>query len=1580
MDGKIRNFAGWFLILGVVLAASVLSSAQVDPNAPSDTDTTDNNSGVYVRDSSVAMDRLTLAHHMESLKEWAKAADIYQEILEKYSDRVIPAASDRQYTSVTETVRNALCKWPAEGLDIYRGLYENTAANLLTAKPNDPATLHQVMLLYFPTDSAKTAAIRLMDIDFESGDFTSVMQIGRRLLDWHPNLGNDRPMVLYRTALADKLSGQTDDAASRLGELQRDFAQVHGTIGGKDVVLADALKTELATPTHIVQAVDDNSWTTVGGDGSRGKISGSTVRPSARLYSIPLTPVSWKWVADETQRNQLENQDRQQRKAGADLGVMPAVDHGQLFFQDNVRIYGIDLQTGAPLPGWAQQYPSQQGAYQLSGASMSMPVGRQLAVSIDDKHVAAVMYQPSNAFNPNINGAFPMQIIGGSGYTMDGILVCLDRDTGKELWHVSPHDLPDSVKVPPGLCFGGPPLIVGNSVLIGANSMGTQLGDAYVFCFDLTTGKYNWNQYIASAATTDVSFDADGNPIVMYAFPRLSFAGGRIFVGSNLGAIAALDAYTGGIIWLNIYRDQTLDDTATAMQPFFRGRRGVFFRGGPIQLLGAPTVVNAPEPWSLNPLVIQDGKVFLMPPPHDGSNVYIYDADSGEELKRVPVNTHLLADANDRPNDSAPDTLLGVLHDKLILGSDQHVWCIPWQKYDPDQDQPDDHPAGAWKSAGDKSTRGHGFVTADAVYLPTESSLERIDIASGKMSGDFPVNDWDTSVEGPGNVIATGNLMIIAGAQQVAVYTDLETARHKLDEEVSAAPADPLPQLHYAEVMLAAWQLDEAKSHLGKAFDLLGGKDHLQVGPMRQRCFADALNFADRLVAPGGQPIETIQWFYDIASQAAQTPAEQVQVRMDHATFDQAMANGVYIDIGAALDFYQQILSDNAMRLVSVKDQNDTISQAGVVATQLIDTLIAESPQAKKRYMEKYESAALSARGQALMDGDPQALLKVAEVYPNSTVVDSASAAAANIFEARGEWRQATIVWRQILDRGGKDREKILESLARDYLKIPGRTDVAIARLNMAKTINPSAMLTKPLELPDGSKLDKMTLAEAYDQLRQYTANAPPENIPDLHLATVAQMRKAKIFRPFQSPTPADVIDGVQSLIVPADSFARNDRLIGWTADGSLAVYSADKTEPIFKNKGLADAPLGADWTQDGLIVWSTNSVVLLDSESGQLKWQMNLSSLPPADATGPTAAASFALIAQGNGSDETASATGEHFTQVAPVSDRIILATSSGRVLGLDAVDGQVAWQTGVGGATIDRLAATDDFTVLRVTTGPMVDLVVINSYNGKQILRKSFDSSTGVYPLNFALGEDGKLVYSLHDGLHMLDLYDITLSDQDNQAADNSSPDNSPPNFDGMTYPGQLLIHDGRVLALTNDGKELRFYTPDPNHPDTLLPWNSDDFSSGFQPINSANSDDSISISGRYSFVETRRLVYASNLLHPNEYWNTADDPIAPVNVEHVLFGRDFLIVVDRPHTGSGQLGGLVKLVPYSRALVSKKDPDTGKLIPTDSESGSTSYQLELPNIPTETTWQAFEGGVAYCCDGQLHLLRGAREQIGN
>ena len=155
---RVTRVAALILAPTLLSAAAAPAPAQPGPGAGLDPNSfygKDSTEGVYVRDSALALEKFALAQKMERLKEWNKSADLYQEILEKYADRVVPSQVDRdqkiyQYTSVTKGVQDALARWPEEGRAVYRARYEGAAAAMVeSARRDDVFTLNQAFSKYF---------------------------------------------------------------------------------------------------------------------------------------------------------------------------------------------------------------------------------------------------------------------------------------------------------------------------------------------------------------------------------------------------------------------------------------------------------------------------------------------------------------------------------------------------------------------------------------------------------------------------------------------------------------------------------------------------------------------------------------------------------------------------------------------------------------------------------------------------------------------------------------------------------------------------------------------------------------------------------------------------------------------------------------------------------------------------------------------------------------------------------------------------------------------------------------------------------------------------------------------------------------------------------------------------------------------------------------------------------------------------------------------------------------------------------------------------------------------------------------
>lgn len=1546
-------------IAAVTLAGPVVGSAwgQVDrggviidgePAAPGGSK--EANQGVYVRDSAVAAEKLALGERMERLKEWDKAADVFQEILEKYSDRVVQSTvpgQGNQYSSVAVAVQQRLAKWPEDGLRAYRNRYGATAAELLaTAGRDDYATLNSVYQRFFVTDAGKNAGLRLIDLYLESGEFPAAAWLGDRLLQWHPTIGPEKPAVLYRVAVAYNLSGDKAKATDRFDELKAAAANATGTVRGQDVNLVESLEKDLAAPVAMAQNQSAESWPVMMGDASRSRISTGHGRAGARPFSsIELTAPQLRGQPQEA-RQEWEAADRLDREKGLNIGIIPAIDRGEMFFQDGARIYAVSLDSGSPLPGWLEQYRG-TGQFVTNAALQPLSRRQQYTVTVTDKEVLAVVGQNGRAIQ------FPGQPAAQRGETR---LVCLDRATGKEKWSQSPKDFPDQGNVR-SLGLGGSPLVVGDNVYVcGTGGKSAQFDDCYVFCLDRATGNHKWSAYVCSAATGQVLWGGETGPVGdVVASP--SYASGRLYVLTNLGAVAALDAYSGSVVWLDTYERDATDDPR-------------------MMRFGVPSARQLSRPWSYNPAVVSNGRVFSLPA--DGKQLIVYDAGTGQTLKRIN-----LSDVDDA------DTLIGVQGNMVIVSSEQKVYAFNWEAYDPADFTPRSA-AMYWAQTfrTQSPIRGRSFLTADSLFVPTAERLYRIGLESGKIEEPYPPlsrGPWEEP-EGPGNVVVTEDKVVLAGPSRVSVYTDLAVARAKLDKEVAAAPNDANLRLRYADMLFVAGDLKEAVAKLDEAVGILGGEKNLAPGEARDRAFHTALTFAQKLSDPKTYAAgnrEEIDRLFDRAAAAAGSASQQVEYRVSRAKFADTVR-----DYAAEAKLYQEILADDAMRTVPLGTADGTSArQAAAVAEGAIDTLVK---QAGAQVYAPYERAAKDAMEFARSAGKPDELLAVARKFPNASVASQSMFYAADAYEAAGQPRLATQVLRQLYFKyPTADKPGVLEAMARNYLALPGHVDVAASRLAQGARVAGDAKLSRPLKLPDGRTLSGVTFAQAADTLKQMQSDAAARSLPDFKLPAANGGGKALV--------ATEVIPEIKALVEALPEFGRPDRAVAYTADGQVALYAPGSPQPLWRSKSIADEPRECAWVGANLAVWNAQEVALLSGENGTPLWRTAVKGLPDiqvvkGDESTSAASAEGAgenvvpdngrfIIVNGRrvrmgqgvirvingpvvGPQPVNNNVGgpEKIAQVRPAGDRLVASTTTGRLFAVDLETGKLAWQTRLTtDHPIERLLATDDFAVARFTDGVTVQLVAVDAATGQVIRRyDNFRVDTADVPVNQALSPDGTLVVAMPNRVLAKDLYEPGPANK----WETPGQSNGAPLFIGADGDDQLVARDGRVLAVSDAGSFVRVLSLDTGEPARVKG------EAGEVPVQlptgaRANTSVHLRLAGSKLYVFGTTTLKAFDLENP--LGSSGDRIVYPdSNLRDVFVGADYLIAVDDP--GVARFIGnpdapstRARLLAYSRATVNGR------------ESGRLDFDPAFPEPAGITAWQPATGGLYYLTgDEKLHFLK--------
>ncbi len=1543
-------------LLGSIHSASAQDAAAGDSSTPA---------GVSVPDSPGALERVDKAHEKELQKQWKTAAELYQEAISKYPGRVIPVLrdSDRQiyqYAGIAMLVQERISKWPADGLTIYRNTYGQTAADLLSAVPHgNIAGLENIFWNYFATDAGKTAGLRLIDANLECGDFQAAKWFGNRLLSLHPSLGNDRGAITYRTAVACYRAGDLKAANDLLNNLKQQNPTDVASIAGKDVSLVDSLSAMLATPAPrpTTAPSDADTYPSFGGPGGRGEVSTSSAKPGASLNSIVLNkPEATGLVgAQGAQFKQNETITLSNYQA---MGIMPVVDAGALFFQDGRSIYAVDADSGAPLPGWLNTYGSDRdGRYRINVPGRVR--GEPTTITVTPTSVLAVIGQPdrmSNPVNPNL---FMMQQPQGPAITTVK-LVCLDRDTGKELWTRTPADLLEPAAIRTGH-YSGTPLVIPARLtpfgedcvmVIARGGPENQFDDCYAICLSLKTGQYKWSTYLGSATR---NYEPDGptsDP------SQTSLADGRIFVMTNLGTVASLNPADGRILWLNSY---SRDAVMNPEQMFLRARQ--FNNGFPQQ--GQSSSNSA---WAQNPVFVSDGCVFALP--RDAKELFIYDAGSGAEKNRIPTSAY----------DNA-GVMLGARDGAVCLTSDKGVYVINWAKYQ-DGDQ---RIATRWHEPDVTHNEGsdiigRGFITSDSVFLPTKNRLIQLTWKSGKTLAFYPSEGNFTGDQGPGNILVTSHNVVVAGQKYVDVYTDLSMVRLRYESQIAAAPGDPKPLLAYAYALFNGGDRQGATARVDQAIDLIGGLNAMRPGKDREAVFNIMLDFAGR--SEKNKDADSMAWgnkFFDRAAAAADSPLQNAKYRLARAQFDHANH-----DYTAELDLCQQVLSDPGMRSAMVSDEQD----GATAAETAIGVVIALNASV----YEPIEQRATEALATARQANDADQLLAVATVYPNSKAASDARQDAVHRFEADNQPDKAIAVLRRMYlgSTSSGERVDILVNIANDFLAMPDGVGPAVDRLCRASKIAPSTKITQKLHLPDGNTLSDISFTDAIAKLRLVQAEQDNAKLPDFHITIPTDAHQLD---PFALSTPADRIENVFAIVHPLRDFARADQILTWGPAG-LSIYPAGGTTAVGTIAEIAKAPVACAWSRDHWLVWTSSDLYKI-SPDAKLIWDFPLVHMPVLmvstggdsvqDVSGESAS-DDGLVANGgnvqiiNGQvfrlrgnvnfrvmrngvpvqppiappPVAVRAGEEEIADVKPAADRILITTTTGRLIGLETRSGQIVWQTRPVDHTADALMANPHFTAVRLDDSAGSQIAVYDTQTGRVVGRIRFGAEGSATQLvNAALSEEGTLAMTLFNQLMIKDLYDkwslpaVTLGAQSNR-------DIAP--YTGMTQSDQLLIHGGRIACLYDAGAFARAWdlatAHDPTDPKSTGPNN------GFV---------SMRMIGPRLYIQTGRELRQYNLADATDHYvATTGESDFPPRLHQVMLGRDFSLTINDPVDRGPAGQPFVKLAAYERAPITQA-----------KEFGEALYLTTIRDQAGIMDWIGNEGGVAYLTkDNVLHLRRGTRK----
>ena len=126
------------------------------------------------------------------------------------------------------------------------------------------------------------------------------------------------------------------------------------------------------------------------------------------------------------------------------------------------------------------------------------------------------------------------------------------------------------------------------------------------------------------------------------------------------------------------------------------------------------------KPWMYNPMVVHEGKLFVLPT--EGNNLLIYDAGSGKEEKRINLDQLSRWNLKGGEQPDKPTTLVGIEGDRMVLAGESRVLCLDWRKYDEETFPGPGDEMIFWPSVAPDRIRGRCFMTADSRLRPRRAS------------------------------------------------------------------------------------------------------------------------------------------------------------------------------------------------------------------------------------------------------------------------------------------------------------------------------------------------------------------------------------------------------------------------------------------------------------------------------------------------------------------------------------------------------------------------------------------------------------------------------------------------------------------------------------------------------------------------------------------------------------------------------------------------------------------------------------------------------------------------------------------
>ncbi len=938
---------------------------------------------------------LSQASELVASKRYDQAIQIIQALIQREESGFYPEGRGR-FVSMRRKASDLLGHMGEKGLKLYRALYGPQAEQLYKealASDRAETLLRRVAERYAHTAWGPKALETLGAKHFDRAAFSRAASCWRRLVDLapeHPRAGALRAM----TAVALHLAGDEAEARRQASRLRERHAGESAVLGGRERKLVEFVAGMLkrppvgdrrdgrkmdgwpgqgAVPDGLATMTDCDvvlapRWRHGPADFIANDELLSKIQAGGGMLS---SPVSSRFVRHRRTRRTARLRGGRVRLRQTISGrsqteiVLPGVLHplvvgDQVIARLDDAVVGMDLLTGEELWRTVEdlamvrkiEHRANVRYYSYGGAPVVGDLGRHTLTLGGGRIYTVCSFRPSMG-NVRIIARGP----GASPTVSEGsklAAVSLRRE-GSLLWilgrgNIHPKDAKrDGADVLRWGTYLAAPCYRDERLY----AVCLYLQRYHLLCLDAEDGSLLWKAPIAQAPAIVQRYRQMGSDPRLAIGSPPAVADGRVYVTTNAGVVAAFDADTGQPAWGYEYRSELSPAGGTVRSLVARRKR----KG---------TVLDPG-----NPLIVTGGRVICLPA--DSEKVLAFDADDGALLW-----------AQDRRGQAH----LNAIDSQRVLLSGEGLWVLRARN---------GKAASGWD---DLDVHARPAVTESRVLASGNGEIKTLDLKSYELSS-MGLTEPDGLL---GNLVSADGKLVVGSMLGVCTYFSYEVAHEELTRRLGAASESQRGRLLRKRAQLAfdARRFERALEDLRSAEKVAAdrGDAELTAGlsHMFYRTYVALGNHADS--------DEAMRGMFAKAEEHARTDQERAHMLLRKARYHERVG-----EYAKAAELAQEIAdSYGDEQLVEVEigpaaedavrfgPDHATVAGAKLARDYIRGLLEKYGPECYARFDARAGEALKAARAK----GDPDAILAVAERWPNSKWVDDALFAAAEMLYRRG--------------------------------------------------------------------------------------------------------------------------------------------------------------------------------------------------------------------------------------------------------------------------------------------------------------------------------------------------------------------------------------------------------------------------------------------------------------------------------------------------------------------------------------------------------------------------------------------------